>query len=355
MRAMTLPSLKSRMSDLASAERQLAMVAGADSPALALLERFEARLERAGLHPLMPTGIETLQVNVGKLCNQACKHCHVDAGPDRREVMSRDTLEACLAVLRRTPIPTVDITGGAPELNPHFRWFVAEAAALGKHVMVRCNLTVILANPSYRELPDFYREHLVHVVSSLPYYEAGFTDRQRGAGVFERSIQALRMLNAVGYGRPGSGLLLDLVYNPAGAFLPAPQAGLEADFKRELSRRWQIGFNRLYAITNMPISRFLDYLRASGNLQGYMERLAAAFNPAAAQGVMCRSLLSVGWDGLLYDCDFNQMLDLPVETRGSRHIRDFDLDALDRRAIVLGQHCYGCTAGAGSSCGGEIA
>ncbi|MBI4083711.1 MAG: arsenosugar biosynthesis radical SAM protein ArsS, partial [Candidatus Lambdaproteobacteria bacterium] len=228
-------------------------------------------------------------------------------------------------------------------------------AALGKHVMVRCNLTVILANPSYGDLPEFYRRHFVHVVSSLPYYEAGFTDRQRGAGVFERSIRALKLLNAVGYGRPGSGLLLDLVYNPAGAFLPAPQAGLEADFKRELRRRFEIEFNRLYAITNMPISRFLDYLRASGNLQGYMERLVAAFNPVAAQGVMCRSLLSVGWDGNLYDCDFNQMLDLPVETRGSLHIRDFDLDALSRRAIVLGQHCYGCTAGAGSSCGGEIA
>jgi radical SAM/Cys-rich protein len=279
----------------------------------------------------------------------------VDAGPDRDEVMSRETMEHCLRALGGSDIPAVDLTGGAPELNPHFRWFVERASALGREVIVRCNLTVLLANPRLRELPEFYRRHRVHVIASLPYYESAFTDRQRGAGVFEKSIAALKRLNALGYGQEGSGLLLDLVYNPAGAFLPAPQAALEADFKRQLAARHGIAFNRLYAITNLPIARFLDYLERSGNLEDYLERLADAFNPAAAKGVMCRTTLSVAWDGALHDCDFNQMLEIGVEPSAPRTIAEFDAARLSRRSIRVDQHCYGCTAGAGSSCMGEIA
>ena len=300
--------------------------------------------------------IEILQINVGKLCNQTCAHCHVDAGPDKkRENMSRETFEICLDVLRRYDIPTVDITGGAPEMNPHFRWFVEECAALGCQVINRCNLTIILANPKYRDLPDFFARHKVEVVSSLPHFSATRTDAQRGDGVFEDSIAALKLLNQVGYGLEGSGLRLNLVYNPTGAFLPGNQVSLEQEFKRQLKRRYDVEFNQLYAITNMPISRFLDYLIESDNYETYMQTLLDAFNPAAVSGVMCRNTLSVSWDGYLYDCDFNQMLDLKIDTPGRKpHIADFDWEALHARNIVLNQHCYGCTAGAGSSCGGQV-
>ena len=290
------------------------------------------------------------------MCNQVCKHCHVDAGPDRREIMTRETMELCLrAIAQGQHITTVDLTGGAPEMNPHFRWFVEEITRLGKQVIVRCNLTIILAHPKYHDLPDFFRQHRVEVVSSLPHFSASRTDAQRGEGVFEKSIQALQKLNAVGYGRAGSGLDLHLVYNPAGAFLPASQASLEKDFKRKLKRNHDIEFNSLFVITNMPISRFLDYLLQTDNYERYMQELIDAFNPAAAAGVMCRNTLSVGWDGSLYDCDFNQMLNLPVKPAGQRHLRDLDVEALDKREIVVNQHCYGCTAGSGSSCGGATA
>lgn len=349
----TLPSLKSRRSNLAAPEYQLGLL-NRGTERLAALPRFEEKLAASGLAPLRAMGIQVLQMNVGKLCNQACRHCHVDAGPDRDEVMPREVFEHCLRVLAGTDIPTVDLTGGAPELNPHFRWFVERAAALGREVIVRCNLTVILANKRFHDLPEFFRAHRVHVVSSLPYYESVFTDRQRGQGVFEKSIAALKLLNAAGYGQEGTDLLLDLVYNPAGAFLPAPQAALEADFKRELKARHGIVFNRLYTLTNLPISRFLDYLERSGNLEEYLERLVAAYNPAAAAGVMCRTTLSVGWDGRLYDCDFNQMLELQLNGGLPTHIQDFDPATLAGRVIRVDQHCYGCTAGAGSSCGGAI-
>lgn len=319
------------------------------------LPTFESKLSEVGLYPLRPTGIDILQVNVGYMCNQTCKHCHVDAGPDRKEIMTRETMEWCLDALRSSGILTVDLTGGAPEMNPHFRWFVEQVRALGRHVMVRCNLTILTVNPKYRELPAFYRENGVEVVSSLPFYSASHTDRQRGDGVFERSIEALQMLNAEGYGQPGSGLTLNLVYNPNGAFLPAAQAQLERDFKLQLERRHGVRFNNLYCITNMPISRFLEYLIVSGNYEAYMERLVNAFNPSAASGVMCRNTLSVGWDGWLYDCDFNQMLELKVDASSSNHIRDFDASKLENRDIVLRRHCFGCTAGAGSSCGGNTA
>jgi radical SAM/Cys-rich protein len=295
--------------------------------------------------------VSVLQLNVGKRCNQTCRHCHVDAGPDRSEVMTDAVVDAALRFLDRSDIPTVDITGGAPELHPRFREIVRRARAAGRHVMDRCNLTITRL-PRYADLPEFLAEHGVEVVASLPSFAARQTDAQRGDGVFEDSIAALRRFNELGYGIDGSGLLLNLVTNPVGAFLPGPQQSLEADWKRELRRRHGISFNRLYTITNMPISRFLQFLVDSGNLQAYMDRLVTAFNPAAVEGLMCRYTLSVGWDGRLYDCDFNQMIDLGTEASAPQTIFDADVPSLTSRRIVIGPHCFGCTAGGGSSCGG---
>ncbi len=314
---------------------------------------FETRLAQSGLLPLHATGITVFQINVGKLCNQTCKHCHVDAGPDHTEIMSRETAELCMRALATTDIPTVDITGGAPELNPNFRWLVEQACALNRHVMDRCNLTVLLL-PSQADLAEFLAAHRVEIIASLPSYRASQTDAQRGHGVFDKSMEALRLLNRLGYGKPDSGLALNLVYNPVGAFLPPKQEAIEMQFRKELRARHNVEFTHLYTITNMPISRFLEFLIESGNYGGYMERLANAFNPAAAAGVMCRYTLSVGWDGQLYDCDFNQMLDLSVGHGGPAHIRDFDFVQLRQRQIVTRNHCYGCTAGSGSSCGGAV-
>lgn len=341
-------TLLGQSSPLASSAEQLKVL---DRPSGPL--PFALRLREAGLAPLHATGITVLQINVGKLCNQTCRHCHVDAGPDRPESMSREIAEQCLAALAQTDIPTVDLTGGAPELNPNFRWLVERTRALGRHVIDRCNLSVLLL-PSQADLAHFLAEHRVEIIASLPSFRAGQTDAQRGEGIFEKSIEALRLLNQTGYGRPGSGLILNLVHNPVGAFLPPKQADVEAQFKRELTIKYGIEFNRLYTITNMPISRFLAFLLESGNYEQYMTRLANAFNPAAAAGVMCRYTLSVGWDGTLYDCDFNQMLELPVSYGAPRHIRDFDPTRLHRRQIVTRNHCYGCTAGTGSSCGGSV-
>jgi radical SAM/Cys-rich protein len=311
-------------------------------------------MEEAGLSPLCATGITVFQINLGKLCNQTCLHCHVDAGPDRTEKMTRETAELCITALAKTDIPTVDITGGAPELNANFRWLVEQSTALGRHIIDRCNLSVMLL-PAQADLAEFLSRHQVEIIASLPYFRLSQTDAQRGDGVFEKSIRALQMLNKLGYGVEGGPLLLNLVYNPVGAFLPPKQEAIEALFKRELFKQYDITFNRLYTVTNMPISRFLDFLLESGNYESYMERLASAFNPAAAESVMCRYTLSVGWDGTLYDCDFNQMLDLPVGFAAPRHIKDFEPAQLHARRIVLGNHCYGCTAGAGSSCGGATA
>jgi len=318
---------------------------------MADLVPFDRRLAQAGLFPLHATGITVFQINVGKLCNQTCRHCHVDAGPDRTERMSRETAELCIAALARTDIPTVDVTGGAPELNSNFRWLVEQARVLGRKVIDRCNLTVLLL-PSQADLAEFLARHQVEIIASLPSYRAGQTDAQRGEGIFEKSLEAIRLLNRLGYGRSGSGLTLNLVYNPVGAFLPPKQEAIEAQFKKELRAGYGIEFNRLYTITNMPISRFLEFLVESGNYDRYMARLTSAFNPAAAAAVMCRSTLSVGWDGRLYDCDFNQMLDLPVVHGAPSHIRNFNPIQLHHRQIVTGNHCYGCTAGSGSSCGG---
>jgi radical SAM/Cys-rich protein len=348
-----MKSLQASHNPLSDSYIQMQVLNKADD-AISSLPKFSEKLLPTGLFPLKPLGINTLQINVGKMCNQTCKHCHVDAGPDRKEIMTRETMQQCLDVLATTTIQTVDLTGGAPEMNPDFRWFVEEISKLGRKTIVRCNLTIIVANKKYHDLPQFFRDHRVEVVSSLPYYSAHKTDAQRGDGVFNDSIKALQMLNEVGYGKEGSGLILNLVYNPSGAFLPPPQAGLELDFKRELKQRFNIRFNELFAITNLPISRFLDYLMVSGNYDDYMEKLVNSFNPLAAQNVMCRSMISIGWDGFLYDCDFNQMLDLRINHGLPDHIKNFNSELLNQREIVINQHCYGCTAGAGSSCGGEI-
>ena len=316
---------------------------------------FDAALAASGLFPLRATGVEILQINVGTRCNQTCHHCHVDAGPDRREVMSRPVIEAVLDFLARHRIPRFDITGGAPELHPDFRELVARGAATGARVMHRCNLTAILL-PNYADIPALLAEHRVEVVASLPYFQARETDAQRGSGVFEESIEGLRRLNALGYGNGTSGLELNLVTNPVGSFLPGNQRELEVMWKREMARKFGIVFDHLYTITNMPIARFLEFLDGRGQTVEYLTRLVNAYNPAAAAGVMCRNTLSVNHDGRLSDCDFNQMLELPVDASVPQTIfeamRDDGHSALSARAVVTGPHCFGCTAGGGSSCGG---
>ena len=342
-----LPTLAKTQAPLASATAQRRLL-----DRVPVARRFDQALADADLFPLTTGRIEVLQLNLGKRCNQTCAHCHVDAGPDRTEVMPRAVLEASLAFLERSSIPTVDITGGAPELHPDFRELVIRAAGLGRRVMHRCNLTAILL-PNYADLPALLADHAVEVVASLPYFQARETDQQRGAGVFEKSLEGLRRLNRLGYGC-GGGLVLNLVTNPVGTFLPGDQRALEVRWKQQMLARYGIVFDRLFTITNMPISRFLDFLEQHGRTEEYLARLVAAFNPAAAAGVMCHTTLSVGWDGVLYDCDFNQMLELPV-TGPAGTIFEAARQTLEGRSIVTGPHCYGCTAGAGSSCGGAIA
>ncbi|MFT6243582.1 MAG: radical SAM/Cys-rich protein [Salibacteraceae bacterium] len=345
MAVLTHKSLAAQKHELSVAKKQLDLI---DKTGL---ERFQDKLTQTGLYPLTSIGIDTFQINMGKMCNQVCNHCHVDAGPDRKEIMLRDTMVICLEAIEKSNCTTVDLTGGAPEMNPDFRWFVEQLTALGKKVLVRCNLTIIVANKKYHTLPEFFKKHNIEVVSSLPCYTEGNTDSQRGDGVFSQSITALKMLNDVGYGMPGSGLTLNLVFNPTGASLPGDQMKLELDYKRELKENFDIEFNSLFTITNLPISRYLQYLVASDNYEGYMEKLVNAYNPSAASEVMCRNTISIGWDGYIFDCDFNQMLDLKVAAKG-QHLSDFNLKDLEERNIIVNQHCYGCTAGAGSSCGG---
>jgi radical SAM/Cys-rich protein len=330
----------------------LPVVNNAESAGARAPVSFDERVAGAGL-TLRAGAVETLQVNVGKVCNQACKHCHVDAGPKRTESMSEETAAQVIEAVGRHRIRVVDITGGAPELNSSFRRLVAESRAAGAHVIVRHNLTVMF-EPGQEDLPEFFRAHGVEVVSSLPYFLEQQTDAQRGQGVFARSLAALRRLNEAGYGIEGGELSLNLVYNPVGAFLPPAQDAIEADFKRELRARYGVSFNRLYTITNMPIKRFLDYLRRTGNEERYMRKLVEAFNPQAVAGLMCRTLVSVDWTGRLYDCDFNQMLDLGVAARLPQTIAEFDPREFAGREIVTAAHCFGCTAGAGSSCGGSV-
>ena len=317
---------------------------------------FQSALARHGCNTLQASGISILQVNVGKVCNQTCTHCHVDAGPDRRESMSVEVADACLGLLRSAHISTLDITGGAPEMNPQFRRLVTGARALGCRVIDRCNLTILVA-AGFTDLPEFLAEHQVEIVASLPCYLEANVDKQRGDRVFQRSLEALRRLNALGYGLPNSPLKLTLVYNPTGYSLPPSQQKLEDDYRRELRSRYAIEFTQLFTITNMPISRFLVDLSESGQYDAYMQKLVEAFNPATIEGLMCRSMLSVDWQGNLFDCDFNQMLELGVINLRSTNILDLTdgmIDGLKHRTIVTGKHCFGCTAGAGSSCSGSL-
>ena len=350
---MTQKTLHKRHSELANSNRQLQIL----SNGIFLngeLPKFKDKIAESHQFSLIARKLEILQINVGYMCNQVCEHCHVDAGPDRKEIMTRETMLQCLEVIKKTGAHTLDLTGGAPEMNPNFRWFVDEASKAGiKDFIVRSNLTIMRSNKKYHDLPDFFKKHNIHVVSSMPHWTKGKTDKQRGDGVFDKSLMALQELNAIGYGMPDSTLRLDLVFNPTGAFLPGNQAALQKDFKKALLDDFGIHFHNLFAITNLPISRFLDYLIASDNYEDYMYALVEAYNPAAVQNVMCTNTLSVSWDGYLYDCDFNQMLELPVNSK-VKHISEYNEELLEGRNIVISQHCYGCTAGAGSSCQGAV-
>jgi len=317
---------------------------------------FERALEENGCGTLVRAEATTLQINVGKLCNQACHHCHVEAGPKRTEIMPREVAERILKILTVSPsIMTVDITGGAPELNPNFQWIVRESRRLGRHVIDRCNLTVLF-EPGEEHLAEFLSHNEVEIIASLPCYTAENVDQQRGRGAFEKSIRALRLLNGLGYGLLESSLRLNLVYNPLGASLPPAQEKLEADYKKHLNEGFGIQFHNLFTLTNMPIKRFAAYLKQNGKSESYMSLLVNHFNPGTVSKLMCRTLVSVGWDGKLYDCDFNQMLSIEMSESG-KALTIWDLDSFTGLAgnhIATGSHCFGCTAGAGSSCGGSL-
>ncbi len=350
---MITKSLKKRESELANVNRQLEILSNGIFKS-GELPTFKDKISEIDQFPLRPRQLEILQINLGYMCNQVCEHCHVDAGPDRKEIMTKEIMEQCLTVIKSTAAHTLDLTGGAPEMNPNFRWFVEEAFKVGiKDIIVRSNLTIIRSNKKYFDLPEFFKKNNIHIVSSMPHWTRGKTDKQRGEGVFNKSIKALQELNAVGYGLPGSNLRLDLVYNPSGAFLPGDQTSMEKDFKKALLEDFHIQFHDLFAITNLPISRFLDYLIASENYKDYMYALVDAYNPEAVKNVMCTNTISISWEGWLYDCDFNQMLDLKVEGK-VKHIKEYNEDLLQNRNIIVSQHCYGCTAGAGSSCQGSV-
>jgi len=315
---------------------------------------FSDKLGQSGVSQLYRRKLTTLQINVGKVCNQTCTHCHVDAGPDRHESMSYETACQVIGFLAKSDVKTLDITGGAPEMNPNFRMLVQEAKQLEKQVIDRCNLTILLAN-GFTDLPEFLAEHQVNIVASLPCYLEENCDAQRGSGVFVKSIEAIRRLNKLGYAQPSSNLHLDLAYNPTGLGLPPEQKELETAYKSELDNRFGIQFNNLFTITNMPVSRFLDDLLRQGKYTEYMEKLINSFNPSNIDDLMCRSLLSVDWNGFIFDCDFNQMLDLAIADGDDRvHISKLTDDLLSNRAIRVANHCYGCTAGCGSSCSGSL-
>ena len=318
--------------------------------------RFEDCLLREGTRELRRGGVKVLQINVGKLCNQACKHCHVEAGPRRTEVMSWEVMERLLDLAAHPAIETVDITGGAPEMNPHFREFVTRLSALGKELIVRCNLTIV-EEPGFEWLPEFYAARRVNLICSLPCYGPENVAKQRGAGVFEKSISAMRKLNRVGYGMEPRrrGLVLDLVFNPVGDSLPPDQEALETAYRRELGRNHGVRFNNLYTLANLPVGRFRQFLRRQGRLGSYLNLLEDAFNAATLEHLMCRNTLSVGWDGRVYDCDFNQMLEMEIAGGGLSVLDpEFKLERLHGAAIETGEHCLGCTAGSGSSCGGAL-
>jgi radical SAM/Cys-rich protein len=314
---------------------------------------FQETLKREGLE-VRRLPLEILQINVGKLCDLACLHCHVEAGPNRKEIMERRTAERILELLAKSPgIHTVDLTGGAPELNPNFRFLVEESKKYGREVIDRCNLTIFFEK-GQEETPFFLKEYHVQIIASLPCYIKENVDGQRGRGVFDKSIRALQLLNELGYGREGTSLFLHLVYNPVDFNLPPPQNQLEADYKEELRKIFGIEFNRLLTITNMPIKRFLHQLDREGKFEDYMNLLVSNFNPHAALGVMCRNLISIGWDGQIYDCDFNQMLEIPLGGRKRTVWEIESFEELSSGDIAFDDHCYGCTAGTGSSCSGAL-
>lgn len=338
-------SLKKQGSLLAEAKNQIAKLA---EPIIGV-DVFSKKVDGS----LVVSDLEILQINLGYMCNMTCEHCHVDAGPDRKEIMEQGVLRACLKAIDASNVKMVDLTGGAPEMNPHFQWFVEELSKRNVQTIVRSNLTILVSNKKYKEFPQFFKDNKVTVIASLPCYTEGNVDKQRGDGAFNKSIEALKVLNKLGYGVDNTGLELNLVYNPGGPGLPPAQAGLELDYKRELKENFDLEFNSLYTITNLPISRFLDYLLAAGRYEEYMLKLHEAYNPATLHDVMCTNTLSVDWEGNLYDCDFNQMLRLNIAS-SIGNIKDFDLIELAKRKIVVGNHCYGCTAGAGSSCQGAL-
>ena len=308
---------------------------------------FDQRLRQEGAR-LKRNSLQVVQVNLGKLCNQACTHCHVEAGPSRQEIMPRRTAELVVDFTRAAGAKAADLTGGAPEMNPHFRWLVGEARRAGRHVIARTNLSVFF-EPGFEDTPRFFRDHEVEVVASLPYYLEDGVDRVRGRGTFAKCIAGLRQLNELGYGNGSPELTLGLVYNPPGAFIAPGQGDLEETYRRELGSRHGISFTRLFTFTNMPIGRFRNFLDRTGGLGQYLGKLACAFNPQTLDGVMCRRLVSVRWDGTIHDCDFNQLIGLAVTPEASRHIASFDYEALACREIAVDDHCYGCTAGQGSS------
>lgn len=341
-------SLYGKRNPLADTQEQLGKLRSV------LMPTFREKLLLEGLYPLKPVGIDIFQINIGKMCNLSCAHCHVDAGPDRKEKMHKTTMEYCIDAIKKSSCKIIDITGGAPEMHPHFNWFIEELSKTGKQIIIRTNLTIIVSNKKYHYLPEFYKKHNIELVASLPSFSETKTDNQRGEGVYYKSIEALKMLNDVGYGIEGSNLLLNLVYNPSGAFLPPEQSDMEKLYKDKLMRLHDVSFNSLFTITNIPINRYLEYLINTENYEDYMEKLVNAFNPVAAKNVMCRNMISISWDGFLYDCDFNQMLSLKVDSN-IFHISDFNEKQLLNRSIVVNQHCFGCTAGSGSSCGGTTA
>ncbi|MEE2756746.1 MAG: arsenosugar biosynthesis radical SAM (seleno)protein ArsS [Myxococcota bacterium] len=343
-------SLAARRVPLASPDQQLAELAK-NAGDLNFIDRLRDTEFSGGI---TPAKLEIFQINLGKLCNMTCRHCHVDAGPDRTaENMDRNTIDACLKALDKTSAHTVDLTGGAPELNPHFEYLVDECVRRGKHVIDRCNLTVLML-PKYQHLPEWFAERGVEVVCSLPHYRARNTDAQRGDGTYEKSIAALARLNEAGYGQGHPDRILTLMSNPAGCFLAGDQTQLESEWKKALFKNHGVTFDRLFCLNNMPISRFLEWLLESGNLAGYMQRLSNAYNPATANGLMCRNTMSVSWDGKLFDCDFNQMLEMDsrLNTGETMTIHDFEPQLFAQRTIQVDRHCFGCTAGSGSSCGG---
>ncbi len=350
-------SLRYRRSPLASPEEQIRQL---DAVELAIgptqSGNFVADIAQSGWPALRPAQLDIFQINLGKLCNMTCRHCHVDSGPDRTEEnMDRETVDACIEAIKNSGAHTVDLTGGAPELNPHFEYLVDRVTQMGKHVIVRCNLTILTVR-KYQHLPAWFAERGVEVVCSLPHYRKLGTDAQRGDGTYEKSLKALKMLNDVGYGQGNPKLKLTLVTNPVGAFLAGNQTSLESEWKIALQKNHGVSFDSLIALNNMPMSRYLEWLLEKDKLDEYMHRLLDAFNPSTIAGLMCRNTLSVSWDGKMYDCDFNQQLDMEIDfpEKERLHVRDFDLDKWLQHDIRTERHCYGCTAGAGSSCGGAI-